>query len=101
MSARFLNAAAYLITLQAHVVHRFPGSSNDWPDAIRLPLYVHGWPMAEATVAAADEELAGGKPKKLQGSLSHRGQQSPGCSGSGLSQVNGGHSNFQQSYSPY
>lgn len=37
----------------------------------------------------------------LQGSSSHRGQQSPGASGKGLSHVNGGHSNFQQSNSPY
>lgn len=34
-------------------------------------------------------------------SSGHRGQQSPGPSGRGLSQVSGGHSSFQQSNSPY
>lgn len=75
--------------MQAHVVQRFEESINNWPDKWLCPLYEHGLPESVVLLII------------LHGSSGQRGQHSPEANWSGFSHVNGGHSSFQQSNSPY
>lgn len=52
-------------------------------------MYEHGFPESVVLLI------------KLHGSSGQRGQHSPDANCSGFSHVNGGHSSFQQSNSPY
>jgi hypothetical protein len=77
------------VTLQVQVAQSLDGYRNVCPDGYVCRPYEHD--LLPITVEFELHNISSG----------HLGQQSPGANGNGLSHANGGHSNFQQSYSPY